>query len=364
MVMTASAARTISSVHGLRYSPEMSMPISAIAAIAAGFTALVGSEPPDQASARPPARCWNQPRAIWLRPALCTQRKRTTGTPPSSLPSTRASAWSRWRANRSARIGTKLIVVACSANWSQLLTTNRSMVSSPNTPWNSSARRATAKRRASCWSTVGPVWVMSAPRLPGSEALVGDDDGIGGEPRVQEPGDGDRRQPSRDLDDDERRRARRADAGEGSGERPPDRHRGVREAGGRREPVRGGDVGPDGERRDRRSTRPNHAEDQDEGGNELGEPQRPRRPRVRRERDRGQVEHEVRDDRSNARPHDLGEDVIRPVAGGNPTEDAVSERDDRVEMPTRDRAQGQDQRDETGSGHGGVDQQLEPDVAR
>ena len=47
MVITRSAARTISSVHGFGYSPVMSIPRSAMAAIAAGLISWPGSEPPD-----------------------------------------------------------------------------------------------------------------------------------------------------------------------------------------------------------------------------------------------------------------------------------------------------------------------------
>ena len=68
----------------------MSIPTSAIAAIADGFTSLPGSEPPDHATARSPARCLNHPSAICERPALCTQRNRTVGRPSFALPSTRA----------------------------------------------------------------------------------------------------------------------------------------------------------------------------------------------------------------------------------------------------------------------------------
>ena len=118
MVTTTSAARTISSVHGLGNSCEMSMPISAMAATADGFTSMPGSDPPDQATARSPARWLNHPSAICERPALWTQRNRTTATPPPALPSTRASAVSRWRANRSAKRGRKLATLAPLANWS------------------------------------------------------------------------------------------------------------------------------------------------------------------------------------------------------------------------------------------------------
>jgi hypothetical protein len=79
MVTTTSAACTISFVHGFGNSRLMSMPTSAIAAIAAGLTWSAGSDPPDHATARSPARCSNHPSAICERPALCTQRKSTVG---------------------------------------------------------------------------------------------------------------------------------------------------------------------------------------------------------------------------------------------------------------------------------------------
>src|SRR4051812_31271974 len=79
MVMTTSAARTISSVQGLGTSAPMSMPTSAIASIAAGLTVLAGSEPPEKTSTRSPDRCFSQAAAICERPALCTHRNRTLG---------------------------------------------------------------------------------------------------------------------------------------------------------------------------------------------------------------------------------------------------------------------------------------------
>src|SRR4029079_2105568 len=50
---------------------------------ATGLTSVPGSEPPDHAIARSPARWLHQPSAICDRPALCTQRNSTTGTPSS-----------------------------------------------------------------------------------------------------------------------------------------------------------------------------------------------------------------------------------------------------------------------------------------
>jgi hypothetical protein len=81
------------------------MPRSAMAAIADGLIRPAGSEPPDQATAWSPAKWVKNPRAIWERPALWVHRNSTTGTPLSCLPSTLASARSRWRAKRSASSG-------------------------------------------------------------------------------------------------------------------------------------------------------------------------------------------------------------------------------------------------------------------
>ncbi|CAM4490895.1 hypothetical protein NONI108955_34980 [Nocardia ninae] len=86
MVTMTSAARMISSVQGLGYSLAMSTPISAMAATAAGLRAWPGSEPPDQATARPLARWAKKPRAIWERPALCVQRNSTVGRGRATLP--------------------------------------------------------------------------------------------------------------------------------------------------------------------------------------------------------------------------------------------------------------------------------------
>jgi hypothetical protein len=66
MVITTSVARTISSVHGLGYSPAMSMPRSVIASIAAGLSWSPGSEPPDHATAAAPAWWLKNPSAIWV----------------------------------------------------------------------------------------------------------------------------------------------------------------------------------------------------------------------------------------------------------------------------------------------------------
>src|SRR5216684_6203611 len=58
------------------------LPTATATATTAGSTPDTGSHPPDQATARLPARWVNQPSAVGDRPALCTHRNNTT----SSLP--------------------------------------------------------------------------------------------------------------------------------------------------------------------------------------------------------------------------------------------------------------------------------------
>jgi len=105
MVITTSAARTISSVHGLGNSSVMSMPTSAIAATAAVLISVPGSDPPDHTTAWSPARWRSQPAAIWERPALCTHMNSTLGTAEETEPSRRARAPRRCLANFSASSG-------------------------------------------------------------------------------------------------------------------------------------------------------------------------------------------------------------------------------------------------------------------
>ena len=56
------------------------MPSSAIAATTRGLTASAGSLPAERTVTLPPARWSSSAAAIWLRPALCTQTKSTSGT--------------------------------------------------------------------------------------------------------------------------------------------------------------------------------------------------------------------------------------------------------------------------------------------
>ena len=67
---------------------------------------------------------------------------------------------------------------------------------------------------------------------------------------------------------------------------------------------------------------------------------------VRRHVDRGEIEHQVRDHRADARAGDLRDDVHARVARRHAAEDPVGHRHDRVEVRARDRAEREDQRDE------------------
>ena len=73
IVMTTSLAWTASVVSTFGLSAVMSMPSSAIASTAAGFTSSAGAEPADRTSTAPPDRWWVKAAAIWERPALWTQ---------------------------------------------------------------------------------------------------------------------------------------------------------------------------------------------------------------------------------------------------------------------------------------------------
>src|SRR3712207_7168850 len=77
--MTTSEASTASAVSTFGCWSEMSMPASAMAATATGFTRSPGIEPAERTSTASPARCRSQPAAIWERPALCTQTNSTLG---------------------------------------------------------------------------------------------------------------------------------------------------------------------------------------------------------------------------------------------------------------------------------------------
>src|SRR6476661_4551975 len=79
MVMTTSDSLTASVVRVLGISRDMSMPTSAIALTAAGFTWSAGCEPAERTSISPLARVVRKAAAIWERPALWTQTNRTDG---------------------------------------------------------------------------------------------------------------------------------------------------------------------------------------------------------------------------------------------------------------------------------------------
>src|SRR5699024_4753251 len=79
MVMTTSDSLTASVVRILGTSADMSMPTSFMAATAAGFTVSAGADPAERTSIWPAERWVRKAAAIWERPALWTQTKRTEG---------------------------------------------------------------------------------------------------------------------------------------------------------------------------------------------------------------------------------------------------------------------------------------------
>src|SRR5205814_9916094 len=63
----------------------MSIPASRMASTATGLISSAGSLPADGTRSRAPARRSRKPAAIWLRPALWTQTKRTAGRSAGTL---------------------------------------------------------------------------------------------------------------------------------------------------------------------------------------------------------------------------------------------------------------------------------------
>jgi hypothetical protein len=108
MVITTSAACTISTAKGLGNSEEMSIPTSRIASTAAAFRSAPGIEPPEYTSTRPFDRWRSQPAAICDRPALCTHTKSTVGSESVTKPCTFAIARSRSSAYLVVKTGMKV----------------------------------------------------------------------------------------------------------------------------------------------------------------------------------------------------------------------------------------------------------------
>src|SRR3984957_7064927 len=86
MVMTTSAARTKSVVSRLGRSREMSRPISAITWTTAGLSSSAGCDPADVTRTLPAALWSSRAAAIWDRPALWVQTKRTSGSAVMCVP--------------------------------------------------------------------------------------------------------------------------------------------------------------------------------------------------------------------------------------------------------------------------------------
>ena len=100
------------------------------------------------------------------------------------------------------------------------------------------------------------------------------------------------------------------------------------------------------------------------GGDGLSKPQPGSGTDLGGQFDERQVEHPVGDDRPGTAACDLGGYVGGDISGGQATKDPVGERHHRIDVGTRDRAEGQDAGDESDRGGRGVLEQLQPDVAR
>src|SRR6266571_4843986 len=87
--MTTSAPLTMLPVSGLGSSALMSTPISFMASTTRVLRCSAGSLPADRTVTVSPASLCSSPAAIWLRPALCTQTKRTSGICISIIPRAR-----------------------------------------------------------------------------------------------------------------------------------------------------------------------------------------------------------------------------------------------------------------------------------
>jgi len=91
--------------------PAMSIPTSAIASTAIGFTVSTGSDPAENTSTDSPPRDLRKPAAIWDRPALWTQRKRTPGFIASTIEgSGERTVTVMWRRSEH---GSRVVGLAC-----------------------------------------------------------------------------------------------------------------------------------------------------------------------------------------------------------------------------------------------------------
>ena len=134
----------------------------------------------------------------------------------------------------------------------------------------------------------------------------------------------------------------RPDPGERVRRGARERHRRIRERRGRGEPVGGRDVGADGEGSGiRPSTRAaeDHGE-QPEGGHDLAECLRRPSASMGRHREQRLAEHQVRAENAGEGARKLCRHVAGGVSPGDRSARRVRERDDRIEVCARDRAEG------------------------
>src|SRR3954468_19080869 len=100
MVITTSESFTASVVRTFGISADMSMPASAMAATAAGFTFSAGWDPAERTSMAPLERVVRKAAAIWERPALWTQTNKTEGLWLMRAPFGQPREWRKRRKRR------------------------------------------------------------------------------------------------------------------------------------------------------------------------------------------------------------------------------------------------------------------------
>lgn len=160
----------------------------------------------------------------------------------------------------------------------------------------------------------------------------------------------------------ERRHVRRRNPREGVRKRPCDRDGRIGKRRRCREPVGGGDVQAD-RGRHCRAAAAEHDEDQTEGGDAFGQPLAVAAARRRRPLQQGQLEHRVREQRSQHRAGDLRRDVGRERAPRQGAAQAERQGHDGIEVRAGDGREQLNEHEQHGAGRKGVAKKRERGVA-
>ena len=146
------------------------------------------------------------------------------------------------------------------------------------------------------------------------------------------------------------------DAGEGRREAARQGHGWIGEGGRRREPVGGrdGEADEPGDRLRRMTDAAEDREDQGEGGHGLRQPLRWAAPGGGADRERGEIEHHLRNRRAADAGKALHDDVGRDLAPGEFAAAGKNQGDGGIEMGARERSENGDQHDQDRAGGNGV----------